>query len=92
MSYRFNVYNTVNVTLANQEFGKISTQEVQVARYLDLLHSVRLPKEGDEALISFENIIAVSDVDHSIESVRNNQNAPTPLFGERIEMLRLTQA
>ena len=63
-----NVYNQVQVTLSNQEFGQISTLEVQVARYLDLIHSVQLK---DEERVSFERIFQVAEVDHSIESVRN---------------------
>ena len=45
INFRFNVYNTVKVTLNNQEFGQISTKEVEVAKYLDLLHTVRIVKE-----------------------------------------------
>ena len=53
--YRFNVYNSVKVTLSNQEFGQISTKEVEVAKYLDFLHTVRIAKENDdESEISYE--------------------------------------
>ena len=52
---RFNVYNSVKVTLSNQEFGQISTKEVEVAKYLDFLHTVRIAKENDdENQISYE--------------------------------------
>jgi hypothetical protein len=88
---RLNVYNSVKVTLSNQEFGKISQNELQVAKFLDLLHTIRIPKETEEDYISFEQIMAISEVDHPIESIRNNQREATPLFGERIEALRLTQ-
>ena len=36
------MYNTVNVTIENAEFGEISTKEVQVAQYLDMLHKVKV--------------------------------------------------
>ena len=71
ITFRFNVYNTVKVTLNNEEFGKISTKEVEVAKYLDLLHTVHIPKEGDDKQFTFDNVFALSDVDHSIETVRN---------------------
>ena len=52
---RFNVYNSVKVTLSNQEFGQISTKEVEVAKYLDFLHTVRIAKENDDdSQISYE--------------------------------------
>ncbi|TNV75812.1 hypothetical protein FGO68_gene3727 [Halteria grandinella] len=88
----FNVYNTVKIQLSNTEFGQISTKEVQVAKYLDLLHDIKLPKESDEALLSFEQIVQIASIDQSIETVRNNQNQGTPLLGDAREMLRLTQA
>ena len=52
---RFNVYNSVKVTLSNQEFGQISTKEVEVAKYLDFLNTVRIAKENDDdSQISYE--------------------------------------
>ncbi len=86
------MYNSVKVELANAEFNSISTKEMQVAKYLDLLHSVKLPKEGEEELISFEQIYQLSNVDHTIESVRNKQSQPTSLLGDTRDMLRITQA
>ena len=65
------MYNTVKVTLNNEEFGKISTKEVEVAKYLDLLHTVQIAKEGEDKQFTFDNVFALSDVDHSIETVRN---------------------
>ena len=58
--HRLNVYNSVKVTLSNQEFGKISQNELQVAKFLDLLHTIRIPKETEEDYISFEQIMAIS--------------------------------
>ena len=37
-----NVYNRVNVTIANSEFGEISTKDVEVAEYLDMVHSIKV--------------------------------------------------
>ena len=37
-----NVYNRVNVTLSNAEFGQISKTEVETANYLDMLAGVRI--------------------------------------------------
>ena len=52
---RFNVYNSVKVTLSNEEFGQISSKEVEVAKYLDFLHTIRIAKENDdENQISYE--------------------------------------
>ena len=96
------MFNTVKVTLNNEEFGKISTKEVEVAKYLDLLHTVRIAKDGDDKQLSFDDVLSISDIDHSIETVRNKQSQPTPLckpllktnnfvVGEQREMLRLTQ-
>ena len=79
ISIRFNVYNTVKVTLNNQEFNQISTKEVEVAKYLDLLHTVRIVKEDEDVQITFDSILGLSNVDQSIEAVRNKQSQPTPL-------------
>ena len=46
--FRFNVFNSVKVTLSNEEFGQISTKEVEVAKYLDFLHTIRIAKENDD--------------------------------------------
>ena len=91
------------MTLNNNEFGQISTKELEVAKYLDLLHTVRIAKEDDDVQVTFDSILGLSNVDHSIESVRNKQSQPTPLcnnnsnilnnvVGETREMLRITQA
>lgn len=69
-----NVYNRVHVTLANSEFGEISTKELELARYLDMLHTVRV-----------SNYLYINEhhsYDHIIEAGRigvhaeyNNQDA-----------------
>lgn len=73
----------MNVTLKNTEFGVISTKEVELAQYLDKVSSVKIePRDSVEA-ISYEEIIALSGVDQTIDNVRNNQNVPTPLCKNR---------
>ena len=37
-----NVYNNVNVTLENNETGDVSTKEVEMANYLDMVASVKV--------------------------------------------------
>eukprot|EP00347_Sterkiella_histriomuscorum_P012965 403366534 len=85
-----NVYNKVNVTLKNQEFGEISTKEVELAQYLDKVSKVQIhPRDSVEAL-TYEQVIQISGVDQSIDNVRNKQNMPTPLFGDAETTMRLT--
>ncbi len=77
---RFNVYNSVKITLSNTEFGQISAKEVEVAKYLDFLHTVRVAKEDDDEIaLSFDKILHISEVDHIYEIVKNRQDVPTPL-------------
>ncbi|CDW72371.1 UNKNOWN [Stylonychia lemnae] len=86
----FNVYNTVKVTLKNEEFGKISTKEVELAQYLDKIHQIRLVDRESVDALSYEKVIQIAQVDQSIELIRNKQNQTTPLFSENDEALRLT--
>ena len=37
-----NVYNTVSVQIKNHEFGSISSKDVEVAQYLDMLEKVKV--------------------------------------------------
>ena len=74
---RFNVYNTVKVNLQNQEFKEVSTKEVEVAKYLDTIHQVRLVKDIDT--ITLQQLVHLSGADIELGNVRNNQNEPTPL-------------
>ena len=77
---RFNVYNSVKITLSNTEFNQISSKELEVAKYLDFLHTVKVSKEDhDENALSFDKILHISEVDHVYEIVKNRQDVPTPL-------------
>ncbi len=51
------MFNSVKVTLQNQDIGQISTKEVEVAKYLDMLHTVRIPKEYEEEQLTFDRIV-----------------------------------
>ena len=77
-----NVYNTVNVTINNEEFGQISTKEVDVAKYLDMLHKVRVT---DYTRINethrFEQVIERANLD--VSSTKNDQSQPTRLVEEQ---------
>ena len=78
-----NVYNRVNVTIANQEFGEISTKDVEVARYLDMVHSVKVSNHlyiNDHH--SFEQIMAAGKV--AVESNVNQRDVNTTLFLEGV--------
>ena len=50
-----NVYNTVNVTLTNNEFNTVTSKEVSLGKYLDMTSQATL---GDvEAELTFEQVI-----------------------------------
>ena len=78
-----NVYNRVNVTLSNAEFGEISTKEVQVAQYLDMLHSVKVTNHLHiNDYHSFDQIMDKSNV--AVESQVNAQDQTTHLFLDQV--------
>ena len=53
-----NVYNSVNVTLTNTEFDSVSTKEVEVAKYLDMVETVKVTNHLNiDDHLSFEQII-----------------------------------
>ena len=74
-----NVYNKVNVTLSNAEFGQISSKEVELAQYLDMLHSVKV---SDHSTInehhSFEHILNAGQI--GVLSNVNAQENKTTLY------------
>jgi len=44
-----NVYSNVQITLQNEEFGEITSKELDIAKYLDLVGEVRtLQVDEDE--------------------------------------------
>ena len=74
-----NVYNRVNVTLSNEEFGEISTKEVQIANYLDMLSEVKISSHFYiNEHHSFDQIIDKSNI--AIESPVNVQEQNTQMF------------
>lgn len=84
----FNVYNTVRVTINNDEFGAISTKDVEVAKYLDLVSQVKLFKQYEQ--FDLHTVIESAKIDHDIDLVRNNQKETTALYGVPKDYLKLT--
>ena len=76
-----NVYNTVNVSIVNHEFGEISTKDVEVAQYLDMLEKVKVTNHLNiNDSFSFEHIMGAGKI--AVESTVNNQSSKTPLYLE----------
>ena len=67
------------MTLKNDEFGVISTKEVELAQYLDKMSQIKLQPQDSVEALTYEQVIAISGVDMSIDNVRNKQSVPTPL-------------
>ncbi len=67
------MYNRVNVTLQNKEFADVTSKEVELAQYLDMIHSISL-----EEMVA-QDTLELSGAHQSIASVRNNQNAKTTI-------------
>ena len=67
----------MKVTINNEEFGQISTKEVEVAKYLDMVQSVNLNRPEEE--MTLLKIFNRANVRQSLVVFRNNQNVPTPL-------------
>ena len=76
-----NVYNTVNVTITNSEFGEISSKDVEVAKFLDMLENVKVTNHLNiNDSFSFEHIMVAGQI--GVESAINNQESKTPLYLE----------
>tara|TARA_B110001450_G_C17288791_1_gene346577 strand:- start:120 stop:374 length:255 start_codon:yes stop_codon:yes gene_type:complete len=66
-----NVYNTVNVEITNEEFGSVTTKDVETAKYLDMLENVKVTNAVNiDETYSFEKIMIAGGV--SVESTVNN--------------------
>ena len=72
-----NVYNRVNVTLSNAEFGGVTSKEVQIGKYLDLVSRVTLHQEVEEVL-SADRVQAIADIE--VPSLLNDQTEGTTLY------------
>ena len=74
-----NVYNTVEVTISNPEAeGHVSTREVELAKYLDMLSTVHITDATNiDAHLSFEHIIDIGQI--GVSSAVNNQDVRTSL-------------
>ena len=79
-----NVYNRVNVTLTNSEFGEVGTKEVEIANYLDMVSRVKIhswPNIDEHR--SFEQIAAAGGIE--VQSAVNHQEIKTDLFLDNSE-------
>ena len=65
-----NIYNKVNVTLTNAEFGGITEKEVSLATYLDIVSLAHLDQSVNDVL-SFGQVMQIANID--VASARNNQ-------------------
>ena len=75
-----NVYNQVTVTINNEEFGSISTKEVEVAKYLDMLAKVRVTNFNFiNDSHSFDQVLDRAHID--VKQHKNVQGQPTKLVG-----------
>uniref|UniRef100_A0A7S3IJ40 4a-hydroxytetrahydrobiopterin dehydratase n=1 Tax=Strombidium inclinatum TaxID=197538 RepID=A0A7S3IJ40_9SPIT len=84
-----NVYNQVSVTIENEEFGQISTKEVDVAKYLDMLSGVRVTSYHHiNDTHTLDQIAAKGGIE--VQCAVNNQEKSTSLFyNDRPEHLKL---
>ena len=76
-----NVHTGVEVNIVNKEFGEISTKEVELAKYLDMLQTVQVTNYLyiDDTL-SYEKIIDIGQI--GVPSAINVQEAKTNLMAE----------
>ena len=64
----------------NSEFGQISSKDVEVAKYLDMVHSVKLLEDHEElTLLDALNTSKMDLSDVQFEALRNNQQQSTEL-------------
>ena len=74
-----NVYNTVNVEITNEEFGSVTTKDVETAKYLDMLENVKVTNAMNiNETHSFDKIMIAGGV--AVETAVNNQDSKTPLY------------
>ena len=69
-NFRSNVYNRVNVTLSNEEFGEISQKEIEAAKYLEMVHSVELEEPVQK--LDMLSIFNKANIRQSLLLLRNN--------------------
>ena len=66
-----NVYNTVNVEITNEEFGSVTTKDVETAKYLDMLENVKVTNAMNiNETHSFDKIMIAGGV--AVETAVNN--------------------
>ena len=72
-----NVYNRVNVRLHNQEFSGVTSKEVEIGQYLNVVSKATLNQDVDEVL-AFDKVTQIAQID--VNSLVNNQSEATSLF------------
>ena len=72
-----NVYNRVSVRLHSLEFNGVTTKEVSMGRYLDLVSKVTLNDDVEDVL-QLEQIAEKAQLDRP--SLYNDQNQRTSLY------------
>ena len=66
------------MTIKNHEFGEISTKDLEVAQYLDMLEKVKVTNHLNiNESFSFEHIMLAGQI--GVESAINNQSIKTSL-------------
>ena len=82
------MYTNVEVTITNPEFGEISTREVELAKYLDMLQTVETTNADHiDKVLSFEQIAQIGDID--VQAARNVQEVKTSLELNEADVLKL---
>ena len=72
-----NVYNRVSVRLHNAEFNGVTTKEVGLGKYLDMVSKVTINQDCDEVL-QLEQVAEKAHLERP--SLTNDQNQRTSLY------------
>jgi 4a-hydroxytetrahydrobiopterin dehydratase len=83
-----NVYNKVSVRLLNAEFSAVTTKEVQVGKYLDMVSEQTINKDVEDFL-RLEQVVEAAKIDRP--SLLNAQDEPTSLFLDDMQKTKREQ-
>ena len=72
-----NVYNRVSVRLYNAEFEGVTTKEIGMGKYLDMVSTVTINQDVEDFL-TLEQVAERANID--TPGVSNDQNQPTSLY------------
>ena len=82
-----NVYNRVNITLHNSEFGGVTMKEVEAGKYLNMVSTVNIRESaGDDDALTFDEVVQIGNIE--APSIINNQDEATSLFASDEEFSR----